>query len=119
MSRLQHDERTKAYAAKRQAQGRSNKEIKRCLKRYVANEVYRILLDPKDVPDWQGSKLKETRKALGLTQRDVASMLLVSQAKISEIERGGRRYLKLEEQYCEALEKLETKRILDEGKDAA
>lgn len=119
MSRLQHDERTKAYAAKRKAQGKSEKEIKRCLKRYVANEVYRILLDPKDVPDWQGSKLAETRKALGLTQRDVASMLLVSQAKISEIERGGRRYLKLEEQYCEALEKLETKRILDEGKDAA
>lgn len=119
LSRMQHDERTKAYVAKRRAQGRSKKEIKRCLKRYVANEAYRILLNPKDVPDWQGSELAKTRKALGLTQRDAASLLLVSQAKISEIERGGRRYLKLEKQYSEALQQLQTKRILDEGRDAA
>lgn len=119
ISRMKNDERTKTYMAKRKADGKTKKEIKRCLKRYVANEVYRILLDPKDVPEWQGSKLAETRKSLGLTQRDAASMLLVSQAKISEIERGGRRYLKLEDQYCEALEKLKAKRFLDEEMDAA
>ena len=67
-------------------------------------------MNPKDVPERQGSKLREMRKSLGLTQSDVASMLLVSTFKIGEIERGGKRYLNLEDQYCKALERLMEKR---------
>lgn len=119
VTRMRHDERTKAYVEKKRAEGKSKKEIKRCLKRYVANEVYRALMDPKGVPDRQGSRLKEMRKSLGLTQRDVASMLLVSQAKISEIERNGRRYLDLEDRYCRALEMLEKKRSLGDHGNVA
>lgn len=41
--RLRYCERTKAYAARRTAEGRSKREIIRCLKRYLAREVYRSL----------------------------------------------------------------------------
>jgi transposase len=37
------DQRTRRYAARRASEGKSKKEIIRCLKRYVAREVYRVL----------------------------------------------------------------------------
>jgi hypothetical protein len=37
---------TIAYVERRTAEGRSNKEIIRCLKRYVAREVYALLPPP-------------------------------------------------------------------------
>jgi transposase len=42
--RLRVDERTRRYAARRASEGKSKREIIRCLKRYVAREVYRILV---------------------------------------------------------------------------
>lgn len=44
VGRLRTDERTRRYAAKRAAEGKTKAEIIRCLKRYVAREVYRILV---------------------------------------------------------------------------
>ncbi len=41
--RLAHDERTRAYAQRRTAEGLSKPEIIRCLKRYLAREVYSAL----------------------------------------------------------------------------
>ena len=35
--------RTKAYVARRTAEGNSSREIRRCLKRYIARELYRAL----------------------------------------------------------------------------
>lgn len=43
MVRMVHDLRTRRYVARRRAEGRSNAEIMRCLKRYVAREIYRYL----------------------------------------------------------------------------
>jgi transposase len=43
LSRLQRDERTRAYADRRRAEGKTDREIKRCLARYVARELYRRL----------------------------------------------------------------------------
>ena len=45
ISRLRLDPRTKAYVAKKTAEGHSKMEIIRCLKRYLAREVY-FLLNP-------------------------------------------------------------------------
>lgn len=42
--RMRHDRRTKSYVARRTAEGKSKREIIRCLKRYVAREVYRVLV---------------------------------------------------------------------------
>lgn len=41
--RMRHDQRTRAYVERRTKQGLSKKEIMRCLKRFVAREVYRAL----------------------------------------------------------------------------
>lgn len=43
LTRLQRDDRTRAYADRRRAEGRTDREIKRCLKRYIARELYRRL----------------------------------------------------------------------------
>jgi len=43
MTRLRVDERTQAYAARRTKQGRTKREILRCLKRYIARELYSVL----------------------------------------------------------------------------
>jgi transposase len=43
LNRMSHDERTKTYVARRRTEGKSNREIIRCLKRYVAREVYPLL----------------------------------------------------------------------------
>ena len=37
---------TRAYMAKRTAEGKSKTEIIRCLKRYVAREIYNALVEP-------------------------------------------------------------------------
>jgi transposase len=41
--RMRHDQRTKEYVARRTAEGKSKREIIRCLKRYIAREIYRLL----------------------------------------------------------------------------
>lgn len=41
--RLRHDERTREYVSRRTAEGKSKREIIRCLKRYIAREIYRVL----------------------------------------------------------------------------
>jgi transposase len=43
LTRLQHDPATRAYAARRAAEGKTPREIKRCLKRYVARRLFRLL----------------------------------------------------------------------------
>src|SRR4051812_21810820 len=42
--RLRHCERTRAYVARRTAEGKTKTEIIRCLKRYIAREIYHALL---------------------------------------------------------------------------
>ena len=44
LSRMRRDHRTQEYVARRTAEGKSKREIIRCLKRYVAREVYRVLI---------------------------------------------------------------------------
>jgi transposase len=43
LSRLRHDPRTQDYADRRRKDGKTDREIKRCLKRYIARELYRRL----------------------------------------------------------------------------
>ena len=44
LSRMRRDTRTQEYVARRTPEGKSKREIIRCLKRYVAREVYRVLI---------------------------------------------------------------------------
>jgi transposase len=44
LTRLRIDPTTRAYAQRRTTQGKSTKEIMRCPKRYLARELYPLLL---------------------------------------------------------------------------
>ena len=41
--RMRDDPATLAYLARRRTQGKSDREIRRCLKRYIARQLYRAL----------------------------------------------------------------------------
>lgn len=43
LTRMTHDPTTRAYVDRRRAEGRTTKEIRRCLKRYLARQIYRQL----------------------------------------------------------------------------
>jgi transposase len=43
INRLRCDPETRAYVERRRKEGKSDREIKRCLKRYVARQLYRQL----------------------------------------------------------------------------
>jgi transposase len=43
LTRLRYDPATRAYAQRRRAEGKTNREIRRCLARYVARQLYRLL----------------------------------------------------------------------------
>lgn len=46
ISRLRTDERTQAFVARKTAEGKSKREIIRCIKRYIARETYPLLTPP-------------------------------------------------------------------------
>ncbi len=46
LCRLRYDPETRAYAARRAAEGKKPAEIRRCLKRYIARHIYRLLENP-------------------------------------------------------------------------
>jgi transposase len=46
LSRIRYDDATRAYVARRTAEGKTPREIKRCLKRYIARDLYRLLEQP-------------------------------------------------------------------------
>lgn len=50
VTRLRWDPTTRAYLNKRRAEGKTDPEIKRCLKRYIARELYRQLENPAPSP---------------------------------------------------------------------
>ena len=82
------DERTKAYAARRTAQGKSRREIIRCLKRHIAREIHQLLTDPPAVP--QGAHLRHLRHSAGVTIADAAQAISAHTNRLSELERGTR-----------------------------
>lgn len=43
LTRMRSCARSRAYVARRTAEGKSSREIRRCLKRYIARELYRTL----------------------------------------------------------------------------
>lgn len=111
IKRMAYDERTRRYVARRTSEGKSRREAVRCLKRYIAREVYRVLMDPN--PDGaapEGPELARMRKAMRVTQKQAAAELGLSAATLGHLERGKRRSTKLERRYYELL--CELKRAL-------
>jgi len=86
MVRLRCDPTTKEYAARRTAEGKSPREITRCLKRYIAREIFRHLTDPQSLPDC--AALRTRRNAAGISLHTVAGAIGTNATRISELERG-------------------------------
>lgn len=97
MVRLTCDDRTRAYAARRRAEGRTSREIIRCLKRYVAREIHALLINPPAINDT--ADLRPARLATGISLTDAARQLNVPASRLSELERGTRRPAELEQRY--------------------
>lgn len=100
MVRLSNDPATQAYAARRRADGKSTREIIRCLKRYIAREIFALLTGrerAEHLPDT--SDLRPARLAAGVSLQTVADHFGVWPARISELERGLKRDDELEQRY--------------------
>lgn len=85
-TRMATDQRTKDYLARRTAEGKTSKEIIRCLKRHIAREMFALLTTPASVPN--GNELRAARLQAGTTLKTAADALGVWPTRISELERG-------------------------------
>lgn len=86
MIRLNTDPTTQAYAVRRRAEGKTDREILRCLKRHIAREIYRLITQPRPVTGVHD--LRPNRLQLGLSMQAAADHLGVSLTTISRTERG-------------------------------
>jgi hypothetical protein len=67
MTRLAYDPRTQAYVGRRTAEGKTNKEIIRCHKRYITREVHKTLCRPIPPGGTSTPQLKQDLSAPALT----------------------------------------------------
>lgn len=86
MVRLTCDDETRAYAERRQAEGKSRRDIIRCLKRHIAREVFSHLTKPAAVP--VGHELRAARNAARISLSTVSAQLDTWPIRISRLERG-------------------------------
>ena len=86
VGRMGHHQPTKDYIARRTAQGKSKKSIMRCLKRYIAREIYSHLVNPR--PAEITDDLRPRRTALNIPIRVVALAVGENVMTISRLERG-------------------------------
>ena len=84
--RLRYDPKTRAYVARRTREGRTHKEILRCLKRFIAREIYQTIINPPTIPT--GPQLRQLRHNNNQTLAQVANGLGTDINKISRLERG-------------------------------
>jgi len=87
LNRMQRDPRTRAYVQRRTTEGMSKKEIIRCLKRFVAREIYDILTNP-PTDLVTGEQIRELRTARQLTLTVVAEHFSTTPTHLSRLERG-------------------------------
>lgn len=86
-ARMSSDGRTKAYISRKMSGGMTKKEAIRCLCRFVAREVYKLMTGPQEpLPD--GRELASRRRELGLTQAMVGDALGMEPGTVSRLERG-------------------------------
>lgn len=89
--RVMRDPETAEYAERARGRGKSDREVMRCLKRYVAREAYQALMRPHEIrrPE-DASELVAARRAAKVSQVRAASILGTSEKYISMLERGQR-----------------------------
>jgi transposase len=101
-----HEPRTIAYFDRRRAEGLTDRDIVRCLKRHIANEVYAALIDPAphEIP---GPRLRARRQELGIPLSVLATTLSVPYQRLRRLEIGTRSDPELEERAAALLAQIE------------
>ncbi|MDF2824222.1 MAG: transposase family [Mycobacterium sp.] len=87
--RWSHDPRTRDYAHRQLAAGRSKKDVLRLLRRAIAREIFRHLTAPCPIDDY--TDLRPTRHARNITLTAAATHFGVWPNDISRLERGLKR----------------------------
>lgn len=87
LNRMQRDPRTRAYVERRTTEGLSKKEIMRCLKRFVAREIYLILTNP-PTELVTGDQIRKLRTTRHLSLATVAEHCSTTATHLSRLERG-------------------------------
>ncbi|WP_104200597.1 hypothetical protein [Cryobacterium sp. Y29] len=64
-----------AYIARRTAEGLSDRDIVRCLKRHVANEIFALLTQNPTIALPIGPRLQQRRQTLGIVLTEAAKQL--------------------------------------------
>jgi transposase len=100
--RITHDEETKVYAARRLSEGKTKREIVRCLKRHIAREIFVHLTNPAVVP--VGTDLRAERNAAKISLTTASHELGTYPLRISRLERGIDHDREFAEQYRAWLE---------------
>ncbi len=85
-TRMRYHQPTIAYAKKRQAEGKTRKEIIRCLKRHIAREIHHLLTNPPQTPP--GAHLRCLRQNNRTTLAQAATALKTHPNRLSQLERG-------------------------------
>lgn len=93
------DPRTMAYIARRTAEGLSDRDIVRCLKRHVANEIFVLLTQNPAVALPIGPRLRQRRQTLGIVLTEAAKQLEVPYQRLRRLEIGQRADTNLETAY--------------------
>lgn len=83
---MRHDDATRRYVQRRTREGKNREEIMRCVKRYIAREVFHATTPPGDIPT--GAKLRSLRTARRLSLTDVCTTVGISPNSLSRLERG-------------------------------
>lgn len=86
--RRSSDPRTIAYVERKRTEKKNDKEIMRCLMRYIAREIYQLVTNPPNIPDNQ--QLRTDRKTLDITLAQAAEALTSHATQLSKLERGTR-----------------------------
>jgi transposase len=87
--RWSHDPRTRDYAVRQLAAGRSKKDVLRLLKRAIAREMFKHLTAPCPIDDY--SDLRPARQSKNITLSTVADHFGIWPNDISRLERGLKR----------------------------
>jgi transposase len=105
--RMRHQEpRTAAYFARRRAEGLSDRDIVRCLKRHIANEIFRVLTAP--IPETPaGTLLRRRREELEIPITTLAATLGVPYQRLRRLETGTRGDTELEQKAHEVLNQID------------
>ena len=86
ITRMRTDQPTQEYVRKRQSDGKTRREIIRCLKRHIAREIYHLLTNPPPTPS--GADLRCLRQNAHITLTQASAALQVHPTLLSKLERG-------------------------------